>query len=253
MNLNNVLLTGASGKLGSVISKLSAFNNLWTPGVEVFDITSMNSMERFFDAHEIDAVIHCAALARMVLCENDPLTAINANIIGTSNLVKAVIKKEKMLKKPIRFVHISTDAVYDCSKGSYSEKDPCIPYNKYGWTKLGAECVVNLLSNFCIIRTRFFDPDNIPFDESATDLYTSTMPINDLAFSIIDILKTKFVGTINVGKPSQSDFDNYKQYKSSLQTCKYDEITKNLTFPIAKDASLDLKRWNRMKSQFNNI
>ena len=252
MNFDNVLLTGASGKLGSLISKLSVFHNLWKPSLEVFDITSFNSLERFFDAHKIDAVINCAALARMSICENDPIAAINANIIGTSNLVNAVIKKENMLKKPIRFVHISTDAVYECSKGSYSEKGPCIPYNKYGWTKLGAECAVNLLSNFCIIRTRFFNPENIPFNESATDLYTSTIPINELAFYIMDILNTEFVGTINVGKPSRSDFENYKQYKSSLQTCKYDDITKNLNFPIAKDASLDLTRWNRLKSQLKN-
>jgi nucleoside-diphosphate-sugar epimerase len=247
MSFDNVLLTGASGKLGKVISMRADIQNLWAPSLEVFDLTKLQTIELFFDSHEIDAVIHCAALARMSLCENNPLAAINANIIGTSNLVKAVFKKEKVIKKQIRFIHISTDAVYDCTEGSYSEKGPCIPNNKYGWTKLGAECVVNLLSNFCIIRTRFFDPDNIPFDESATDLYTSTMPINDLVFSILKVLNTDFVGTINVGKSAQSDYNNYKQYKSTLQTCKHDDIAKNFTFPIAKDASLDLSRWNRLK------
>jgi nucleoside-diphosphate-sugar epimerase len=253
MSFDNVLLTGASGKLGNVISLLADIHNIWAPSSEVFDLTKLQTIELFFDSHEIDAVINCAAIARMSLCENDPLAAISTNIIGTSNLVKTVLKKEKVIKKQIRFIHISTDAVYDCKEGSYSEKDPCIPYNKYGWTKLGAECAVNLLSYFCIIRTRFFDPANIPFNESATDLYTSTMPINDLVFAILQVLNTDFVGTVNVGKSAQSDYDNYKQYKSTLKTCKHHDIVKNLNFPIGKDASLDLSRWNELKLKINNI
>ncbi|MBT5215139.1 sugar nucleotide-binding protein, partial [Candidatus Woesearchaeota archaeon] len=114
MSFDNVLLTGASGKLGKVISMRADIQNLWAPSLEVFDLTKLQTIELFFDSHEIDAVIHCAALARMSLCENNPLAAINANIIGTSNLVKAVFKKEKVIKKQIRFIHISTDAVYDC-------------------------------------------------------------------------------------------------------------------------------------------
>ena len=250
MKFHNVLLTGASGKLGSVVSRLVVSQNLWTPISDEVDLTRLNSIERFFDMHDIDAVIHCAALARMSACENDPVAAITSNIIGTSNLVNVVIKKENEHKKQIRFVHISTDGVYACTKGNYSETDPSIPYNKYGWTKLGAECAVNLLSNFCIIRTRFFDPENIPFDESATDLISSTMSVENLANSIYEVLNTDFVGTINIGSPSQSDYDHYKLFKPSLKTCTRDDIIKTLPFQIAKDASLDLSRWYRMKSNF---
>ena len=250
MIFHNILLTGASGKLGSIISRMVEAQNLWTPNSDEFNLTKLNSIESFFDTHDIDAVIHCAALARMSSCEKDPVAAITSNIIGTSNLVNIVIKKESEVKKQIRFVHISSDGVYAGTKGNYSETDPSIPYNKYGWTKLGAECAVNLLSNFCIIRTRFFDPENIPFDESATDLYSSTMPVENLANSILQVLYTDFIGTINIGSPSQSDYDHFKLFKPSLKTCTRDDIIKTLSFQLAKDASLDLSRWHRMKFLF---
>ena len=47
-------------------------------------------------------------LHRMSICEADH-KGDKVNIIGTSNLVQAIIKKEKVTKKEIRFIHISTD------------------------------------------------------------------------------------------------------------------------------------------------
>ena len=62
------------------------------------------------NTNNISHVIHCAAIARMSICEADPIKAIRVNIIGTSNLVQAILKKESY-KKEIRFIFISTDGV----------------------------------------------------------------------------------------------------------------------------------------------
>ena len=94
------------------------------------------------------------------------------NTQGTLNLVNNVRDIKKSCNKNIRFIYISTDGVYPCSNGNYSEDSPTIPYNIYGWSKLGGETAVRSLQNFCIIRTRFFDPLNIPFSESADDIIT---------------------------------------------------------------------------------
>lgn len=246
----NILLTGASGQLGQAIIDSGIFPRLLTPEINIFDITKPASIEKYFKKHKFNAIIHCAALARMAECDESPVKAIKTNIIGTSNLVNAVIDKENKLKTKIRFIHISTDGVYSGTKGNYNEKDGTIPYNIYGWTKLGAECVVNLLSDFCIIRTSFFNPKKIRFDCSATDLYSSKVTIDYLARAIMAMLNSAFIGVINIGGRRQSDYQRYKEFKPSLKPCKGSDIIKQINFKVAKDASLNSRRWEKLAKKY---
>ncbi|MCH8003670.1 MAG: sugar nucleotide-binding protein [Nanoarchaeota archaeon] len=250
MKYKNILLTGGTGNLGKAIIKSGYFQNILSPNKKILDITKPETIEDFFNKNEIDAVIHCAALARLRECEENPVKSIETNIFGTSNLVNEVIKKDEKTKKKIRFIHISTDGVYEGIKGNYSEKDETIPCNKYGWTKLGAECVVNLLSNFCIIRTRFFDPNNIKFEKSAVDVYTSKITVFELSKAIKVILENNFVGTINIGGKRGSDYGAYKKYKPSIKPCKFEDILKETSFPMTKDASMDISLWEKIEQQY---
>lgn len=243
MKYKKILLTGASGQLGQAISNSGYFENLLTPSREILDITKPLTIKNYFHNNDFDAVIHCAALARMLECEKNPEQAIETNIIGTSNLVIEALRKESKFRKNIRFVHISTDGVYSGTKGNYSEKDAAIPYNIYGWTKLGAECAVKILSNHCIIRTSFFDSNRIKFDESATDAYSSKMQINDLVKAIAKMLESDFVGVINIGDKRKSDYERYKEFKPTLKPCKLKDILKIVPFQMAKDASLNTELW----------
>jgi dTDP-4-dehydrorhamnose reductase len=252
MKYKNILLTGASGRLGQAIVSSSIFKSLLTPEREILDITKPETIKRFFDEHDIDAVIHCAALARMKECEEDSVNAIATNIIGTSNLVNVVLKNQGKSKSKIRFLHISTDGVYESTKGNYSEKDETIPYNKYGWTKLGAECAVNLLPNFCIIRTRFFDPKHITFEDAATDAYDSKVPVAYLAKAIAILLESDFIGTINVGSERKSDYDTYKEFKPSIRPCKFSDLQKKVSFNLSKDASMDCSLWKKIEQKNKN-
>ena len=217
------------------------------PAEDILDITKPESIAEHIEKHAVDAVIHCAALARMMMCEKDPVLAIKSNIIGTGNLVNEVLEYEKKAGKSVRFIHISTDGVYPSTRGNYSEQDETIPYNKYGWTKLGAECAVNLLANFCIIRTRFFNPAAIRFDDSATDIYTSAVPIGYLAGAIHTLLESDVTGTINVGGERDSDYNKFREYKPSLKPCRREDILKNLPITIAGDASMDVSAWKELE------
>jgi len=252
MEYKKILLTGASGKLGRAIVSSGYFTSLITPSQEVLDITRPETIAKFFDDNDLGAVIHCAALVRMRECEKDPARAIETNIIGTSNLVREVITQENKSKKKIRFIHISTDGVYGGISGNYSEKDATIPYNKYGWTKLGAECAVNTLTNFCIIRTSFFDHDNMKFDESAVDVYSSRVPINYLANAIGILFKSDFVGTINLGGERKSDYERYREFKPSLKECKLSDILKTVPFAMARDASMDCSLWKKIEQKIKS-
>jgi len=245
LRYKNILLTGGSGNLGTAIRKSGLFKNLLAPSRDVLDITKPDSIRKFFEENEFDVVIHCAALARMRECEENPGKAIEVNIIGTSSLVNEVLKSNKN----IRFMHISTDGVYPGTKGNYSEKHETIPYNIYCWTKLGAECAVNVLKNKCIIRTSFFNPEKIRFDESATDAYSSKMPIKDLVKAIATMLESDFKGTINIGHERKSDYDRYKDFKPSIKPCRLNDILKTIPFEMARDASMDCSLWKRIKKE----
>ena len=247
----NILLTGSTGKLGGAIKSSGLFQGLLLPARKTLDITKPKSIERYFRDNNIDAVIHCAALVQLAASENDPGGALNTNIIGTANLVNTILLAGKKTKKKIRFIHISSDGVYPGTEGHYSERSPTIPYNKYGWTKLGAECAVHLLEDFCIIRTSFYDPRLIQFNEAATDIYSSKMEINDLVIAIKFLLLSDFIGTINVGSDRESNYNKYKNLKPALKPCTYRGISKQIPFKTYSDASLDLGLWRKISNKNN--
>ena len=80
------LLTGSNGTLGNQIQRSKLFGDLVTPSKQVLDLTQPVSIDQYLLKNDIDSVIHCAALARMSICEEKPEDAILTNIIGTSKL-----------------------------------------------------------------------------------------------------------------------------------------------------------------------
>ena len=171
------------------------------------------------------------------------------NLMGTCRIVEETLQKEKQRKKSIRFIHISTDGVYPSTHGHYKETDPTIPYNNYGWTKLGAECAVHMLKNFCIIRTRFFDPQNIPFKTHAVDSYSSSISLNDLAKAIHTLVYADFIGTVNIGGERKSDYTRYKKFKPSTKPCLLKHILNTVPFALSRDASLDCALWKKIANK----
>lgn len=237
------LITGASGKLGKAILAHGLRDRiLLTPRRNELDITKKESVENYFDKHSIDEIIHCAAIASVAISEKEPAIAISTNSIGTAYLVEASSKRK------VRFVYISTDYVYPCENGNYKESDETKPFTLYGWTKLGGELSVKTLDNHCIIRTSFFDPNNIPFDTAFTDSFCSKLPISEIAKEVILLLKNYFVGVINVGCDRVSLYDLYKEHKHKI---KPENMPVNQEIKRAKDSSLDISLWKSMKGKLN--
>jgi dTDP-4-dehydrorhamnose reductase len=245
----NILIIGASGQLGKYLVSSGLFSNLLTPSHKALDLSRSSSIKKYFQTHSFDVIIHAAAIARMLQCQKSPVVALQTNLIGTSLLVEETLRKDKMRKTPIRFMYISTDGVYSSRQGHYNETGPAIPYNNYGWTKLGGECAVHLLKDFCIIRTRFFDPSRIPFKKYAIDSYSSNVPINELAKAICILLNSDFIGTVNVGGRRGSDYARYKKLKPSIQPCRLQDIQSKMPFILSRDASLNCSLWNKITDQ----
>ena len=243
-----VLLTGSSGELGTAIVHSNTRFTLLKPSSNELDITNQKKIKDYFNKYNFSAIIHCAAMARMGQCEKNPMDAIKVNIIGTANLVNATIMKEN-----IRFIHISSDGVYYSDRGNYKENDETIPYNIYGWTKLGSETAVRILKDYSILRTSFFEPDNIPFHNAGVDVYSSKLPINEFAKAILFLVSSEFNGVANIGHERKSDYERYKKFKPSIKKCTYKEIQKGLSFIYPKDSSMNISLWRKIKNDAVNF
>jgi dTDP-4-dehydrorhamnose reductase len=158
-----ILITGASGLLGINLA-LEAMREHEVIGMDrgklksspfqVFhaDLFQRNTIDLVLDATQPDWLINCAALANLEECEKDPARArlINTDIPGElANTCR---------ERRIRFIHISTDAVFDGEKKDfYTEEDEPNPLGTYSQTKLNGERAVQSANAEAIIaRVNFF-------------------------------------------------------------------------------------------------
>lgn len=93
-----------------------------------------------------DVIINTAALTDVDYCELHKEEAERVNVGGARNLAEAARTNGS------RFIHLSTDSVFDGTRGHYSESDIPNPINTYSKTKLESERIVSQLSNFAIAR-----------------------------------------------------------------------------------------------------
>lgn len=152
-----VLITGASGLLGSKLAELavkhgyevySGYNrNKSIRGKPVkLDVSDKEAVKNAFKHIKPEAVIHTAALTDVDKCETEKESAWKINVEGTQNIVEECKKYNAFL------VYVSTDYVFEGSKGMYKEEDKCKPVNYYGFTKLEGEKKVSTLDEWCIAR-----------------------------------------------------------------------------------------------------
>lgn len=141
-----ILITGASGLVGSRFVELSKFKDrLVTPDEKELDITQSN-----LNLRDADVVVNFAAFTNVSEGENqrndDNGSCKRLNVCGVENLLGAV-------KKDTFFVQISTDMVFSGVSGSYSEDDVAETDSDkvtwYGFTKAEGE---RLCKNHTILR-----------------------------------------------------------------------------------------------------
>ena len=82
--------------------------------------------------------------------------------------------------------------------------------------------------------------------ESPDDIYTSKIPVKKLVDAINFLLKSNFIGTINVGGFRKSFYELYKEFVPSLKPCKLKDIKDNLPIELPKDSSMDVSLWNKI-------
>ena len=158
-----LLIAGASGLLGINLA-LEARRAHEVIGVDrgrlkstpfqVFKADSLDesAIDSVLDSTQPDWMVNCAALANLEECEQYPERARLINMEMPGKLAKICGQRR------IRFVHISTDAVFDGEKkDSYAEEDEPHPLGTYSQTKLYGERAVQSANPQAIIaRVNFY-------------------------------------------------------------------------------------------------
>lgn len=143
-----VWITGAGGLIGSYLVRTA---DRWAPDRDVrglsrhqVDLTDAAAVRRLWREDQPAAVVHCAAISRPAVCEQDPGLARKVNVDATALLVSLAGDR------PLLF--FSSDQVFDGRQGRYVETDCINPINYYGETKAAAEEIVLSNPRHTVIR-----------------------------------------------------------------------------------------------------
>jgi len=267
--MNNILVTGSNGQLGSEIQALASnYNvNFFFTDKNSLDITDANNIRRFVETNSIDTIINAAAYTEVDKAESDKLNAAVINHLAVKHL--AELAKEKNIK----LIHVSTDYVFDGKNYKpYTEEDVTNPNSVYGKTKLDGENALREINpeNSIIIRTSWVyssfgnnfvktilrlgkerESLGVIFDQVGTPTYA-----RDLAKTILDILpkiknqKVEIYNYSNEGVLSWYDFAKEIMHMAKLN-CEIKPIeTKEYPTP-AKRPHYSLLNKSKIKQTFN--
>jgi len=161
--MSSILITGGSGLLAiNWATRIGEFNSVtlgihhrkitipYTQSICV-DLESVKQIRQTLDKLAVDTVIHTAAVSNIEKCEQEPQLAEHINVELANNVAQAA------REHGARFVHISTDHLFDGIAPMRTEDDPISPLNVYARTKGEAEHrVLAACPDALVIRTNFY-------------------------------------------------------------------------------------------------
>lgn len=147
MKKKKVLLIGGSGLLGSqLVEDLGRSYNLLAPSHDELDLYSKKKVLEAVGS-DFKFIVYSAGVTRQDQAEKEKDNALRLNF----EVVKEIAQRAGDLNLPL--IYISTDAVFDGSKGTpYKERDIKKPVNYYGYTKAKGEDEVLKYENNLVVR-----------------------------------------------------------------------------------------------------
>jgi dTDP-4-dehydrorhamnose reductase len=137
-----VLLTGASGRLGTGIRE--TLDSAWdvvgqsvsgATGTMAADLSTPGGRRLALDA-PFDLAVNAAAVSSTALCREHPSAAWAVNVLWPMELARECFSRGAPL------IHFSSDLVHSGGVPPYEEDSPAAPRSLYGWTKLLADMLV---------------------------------------------------------------------------------------------------------------
>lgn len=278
-----VLVIGGGGQLGSKILHqgrtdfdLHATYMTRPPPIEPrrihrLDKTDRQGIQKLISTLSPDVVVDTAALHNVDYCESHKNEAQAINVMGTRNI--AEVCREIRAK----MVFISTDYVFDGTKGNYTEDEPINPINYYGVSKVeGERAVQQSCDDYIVVRPSViygWVASSLPESSSGkplnfamwltrklkdnerisivTDQYSSPTLSDDLAKAIIELCKRDAKGLYHVAGRMR-----LSRYEFALKLAERMSLDSGLVTPIGTsqlkqvarrpaDSSLNVKKIER--------
>ncbi len=158
-----ILVTGTNGLLGQKLVSLLQTNHhhyliATARGKSVLpithgefhslDITNDSEIDHIVSSTKPDVIINTAAMTQVDQCETERDLCWNANVTSVEYLIKACLKND------VHLIHVSTDFIFDGTRGPLDENEKPNPVNYYGESKLAAEkLILSSAIHWGILRT----------------------------------------------------------------------------------------------------
>ncbi len=249
---DTILVVGATGFLGRVLCdvptrdfrRIPAVRTLRAPfarpPLQQMDITDSGQVNRVVEQVRPKWVINTAAETGVDACEAQPERARRVHVDGVRNLVRACERTGSGL------VTLSTNYVFDGTKGPYGEEDAPNPLNVYGQTKLeGEACTLEARCPGIVVRTAVLygyrpgcRPNFVTWAAGAlarreeirvvTDEWANPTCVDELAVFLLDLCRKDFRGLIHFG-----GVECLTRYEMVQQICACFGLDVHLAVPVA--------------------
>jgi dTDP-4-dehydrorhamnose reductase len=193
-----ILLTGASGLVGSALGRAAHASGhavfgvvgRWSgpvPGVAQLvarDLTDLAQARELVRESRADCIINAAAVAEPAACEADPVGARALNVGFPVALAAAAADAA------VRFIHLSTEQVFDGEGGPYRPDSPVNPVNLYGRQKREAETgVVAADSGAAVVRLPLLFGNSLTGRRSVHEKFFETWAAGKVMSLFVDELR----------------------------------------------------------------
>lgn len=182
-----ILVTGADGQLGRALREVFPRAEFCTRAE--LDITSPELADTR-PWRSYSAIINAAAYTGVDAAEDDRAAAWAVNAAGPANLARVAAENNLTL------VHVSSDYVFDGTRGNWSESDPLSPLGVYGQSKAAGDLAAAVAPRHYIVRTSWVVGEGKNFVDTMASLSE-----RGIAPSVVDdqVGRLSFTGEIAAG------------------------------------------------------
>ena len=233
--MSKIVVTGGSGRFGKEIQKYKSRHKIFFPKSSELDILKIKKIKNYLSKKKPKILIHLAGLSRPMNVHNTNIAkSIDLNIIGTANVTKICEELN------IKLIYVSTNYVYQGTKGNYKETDPLLPVNSYAWSKLGGEASVQLYKNSLILRICMTEK---PFvhKKAYANVKTSFIFHEDVVRILFKLLNEK--GIINLGGKSEYIYNFAKKFNPNVKKI---YLKKSINNIMPFNSTINLQKLNNI-------
>jgi dTDP-4-dehydrorhamnose reductase len=174
-----ILILGGKGRLGAALERMwsATYQVRWLARPEL-DVANLVALRGLLESASYDVLVNCTGLTNVDRCETarEEAEIVNARAPG--------MMAETAAAKGARFIHFSTDYVFDGAKATpYTEEDLARPLGHYGRTKrAGEDAALAPSKRHLAVRLSWvFGPDKPSFVDSIIERALTTEQVEAIA------------------------------------------------------------------------